>query len=143
MGCGLAHPAGGPDLGLRLDPDRAARPPPDSTTSPSACPDKAAIDRLARRLDALGQPHAGVHRASMGWILPEVLDPDGHTLRFYTMEHHTDWRPARSPRSTTPGRPPNGSSARKPATRSARRAARTPMDSGVRLGHTRAERRPR
>ena len=27
--------------------------------------------------------------ASLGWILPEVLDPDGHTLRFYTMEHHT------------------------------------------------------
>ena len=23
MGCGLAHPAGGPDLALRLDPDRA------------------------------------------------------------------------------------------------------------------------
>ena len=56
-------------------------------------PDKAAIDRLARRLDELGQPYAGVHRASMGWILPEVLDPDGHTLRFYTMEHHTDLTP--------------------------------------------------
>ena len=26
----------------------------------------------------------------VGWILPEVLDPDGHTLRFYTTEHHTD-----------------------------------------------------
>jgi hypothetical protein len=29
----------------------------------------------------------------MGWILPEVLDPDGHTLRFYTVEHHTDMAP--------------------------------------------------
>jgi hypothetical protein len=29
----------------------------------------------------------------MGWILPDVLDPDGHALRFYTIEHHTD--PAR------------------------------------------------
>jgi catechol 2,3-dioxygenase-like lactoylglutathione lyase family enzyme len=36
MGVGLAHPAGGPDLGLRLDPDRA-RAAPGSTTSPSAC----------------------------------------------------------------------------------------------------------
>jgi hypothetical protein len=56
-------------------------------------PDKTAIDELARRLDDLGQAHAGVHRASMGWILPEVLDPDGHTLRFYTMEHHTNLAP--------------------------------------------------
>ncbi len=70
MGCGLAHPAGGPD-----------------------------------RLDELGQAHAGVHRATMGWILPEVLDPDGHTLRFYTVEHHTDMAPGevttiRDPRET-------------------------------------------
>ena len=59
----------------------------------SGVPDKAPIDRLARRLDELGQAHAGVHRASLGWILPEVLDPDGHALRFYTMEHHTDVAP--------------------------------------------------
>ena len=83
MGCGLAHPAGGPDLGLRLDPDRA-RAAAGFDYFAIGVPDKAAIDRLARRLDELGQPHAGVHRASMGWILPEVLDPDGHTLRFYT-----------------------------------------------------------
>ena len=40
-----------------------------------------------------------------GWILPEVLDPDGHTLRFYTIEHHTDVAPGevrtiRDPRET-------------------------------------------
>ena len=68
-------------------------------------PDKAAIDDLARRLDGIGQPHAGVHRASLGWILPEVLDPDGHALRFYTMEHHTAVSPGetatiRDPRET-------------------------------------------
>ena len=34
-----------------------------------------------------------MHRASLGWILPEVPDPDGHALRFYTMEHHTDVAP--------------------------------------------------
>ena len=89
MGCGLAHPAGGPDLGLRLDPDQA-RAAAGFDYFAIGVPDKAAIDRLARPLDELGQPHAGVHQASIGWILPEVLDPDGHTLRFYTMEHHTD-----------------------------------------------------
>ncbi len=34
-----------------------------------------------------------MHTASIGWILPEVLDPDGHALRFYTVEHHTDIEP--------------------------------------------------
>src|SRR5262249_683017 len=69
MGCGLGHPAGGPDLGLRLDPDRA-RAAAGFDYFAIGVPDKAAIDRLARRLDELGQAHAGVHRASLGWILP-------------------------------------------------------------------------
>ncbi|HEU5418864.1 MAG TPA: VOC family protein, partial [Streptosporangiaceae bacterium] len=89
MGVGLAHPGGGPDLALRLDPDRA-RAAAGFDYFAIGVPDKPAMERLAARLDALGQPHAGVHRASFGWILPEVLDPDGHPLRFYTLEHHTD-----------------------------------------------------
>jgi catechol 2,3-dioxygenase-like lactoylglutathione lyase family enzyme len=89
MGYGLGHPAGGPDLGLRLDPDRA-RAAAGFDYFAIGVPDKAAMEALARRLDGLGQPHAGVHRASLGWILPEVLDPDGHALRFYTIAHHTD-----------------------------------------------------
>jgi catechol 2,3-dioxygenase-like lactoylglutathione lyase family enzyme len=89
MGYGLAHPAGGPNLGLRLDPERA-RAAAGFDYFAIGVPDQAAIDELARRLDELGQAHAGVHRASLGWILPEVLDPDGHALRFYTMQHHTD-----------------------------------------------------
>ena len=89
MGYGLAHPAGGPALGLRLDPERA-RAAAGFDYFAIGVPDKSAIDQLARKLDELGQPHAGVHRASLGWILPEVLDPDGHALRFYTKTHHTD-----------------------------------------------------
>jgi catechol 2,3-dioxygenase-like lactoylglutathione lyase family enzyme len=89
MGVALTHPAGGPDLGLRLDPDRA-RAAAGFDYFIIGVPDRAAIGELARRLDELGQPHAGVHRATLGWILPEVLDPDGHTLRFYTKAHHTD-----------------------------------------------------
>ena len=56
MGCGLAHPAGGPDLGLRLDPDRA-RAAAGFDYFAIGVPDKATIDRLARRLDELGQAH--------------------------------------------------------------------------------------
>ena len=104
MGYALAHPAGGPNLGLRLDPDRA-RAAAGFDYFAIGVPGKGAIDDLARKLDKLGQPHAGVHRASLGWILPEVLDPDGHALRFYTMEHHTDMAPGetttiRDPRET-------------------------------------------
>ena len=104
MGYALAHPAGGPYLSLRLDPDRA-RAAAGFDYFAIGVSDKAAMDLLARRLNELGQAHAGVHRASMGWILPEVLDPDGHTLRFYTMEHHTDAPPGevtaiRDPRET-------------------------------------------
>ena len=104
MGYGLAHPAGGPDLALRLDPDRACAAAGFDYFAIGVA-DKAAMDLLARRLDRLGQDHAGVHRASMGWILPEVLDPDGHALRFYTMEHHTGLAPGevttiRDPRET-------------------------------------------
>lgn len=89
MGVSMSHPGGGPDLGLRLDPDRA-RAAAGFDYFAIGVPDKPAMDRLAERLDALGQAHAGVHQASFGWILPEVLDPDGHALRFYTMQHHTD-----------------------------------------------------
>ena len=89
MGYGLAHARGGPPLGLRLDPARA-RAAAGFDYFAIGVPDKSAIDGLATRLDALGQAHAGVHQASLGWILPEVFDPDGHALRFYTMEHHTD-----------------------------------------------------
>jgi hypothetical protein len=31
-----------------------------------------------------------VHYASIGWILPELHDPDGHEIRFYTHQHHTE-----------------------------------------------------
>src|SRR5215472_10801708 len=104
MGYALAHPAGGPDLALRLDPDRA-RAAAGFDYFAIGVADKAAMDLLARRLDGLGQAHAGVHRASIGWILPDVLDPDGHALRFYTMEHHAGLAPAevttiRDPRET-------------------------------------------
>jgi hypothetical protein len=41
----------------------------------------------------LGEQHAGVHWASIGWILPELHDPDGHEVRFYTIQHHTELDP--------------------------------------------------
>jgi catechol 2,3-dioxygenase-like lactoylglutathione lyase family enzyme len=92
MGYGLAHPNGGPMLGLRLDPQRA-RAAAGFDYFAIAVPSKDAIDQLATRLTALGERHAGVHWATIGWILPELHDPDGHEVRFYTLQHHTDLDP--------------------------------------------------
>lgn len=86
-GLALNHPNGGPRLALRLDPARAAA---------SAGFDyfsigvrtKDAIDSLADRLTGLGDAHGGVQLASLGWILPGLLDPDGHEIRFYTTQSH-------------------------------------------------------
>ena len=89
MGLGLTHPAGGPDLALRLDPDRAAAAAGFDYFAVGV-PDRDAIEELGARLTALGEEHAGVHPASAGWILPLLHDPDGHEVRFYTIEHHTN-----------------------------------------------------
>ncbi|MGV9834816.1 hypothetical protein ACWDUL_11550 [Nocardia niigatensis] len=35
-------------------------------------------------------PTPRVHFATIGWILPELHDPDGHEVRFYTVEFHTE-----------------------------------------------------
>lgn len=91
MGYGLAHPNGGPMLGLRLDPQRA-RAAAGFDYFAIAVSSKDAIDQLAARLTTLGERHAGVHWATIGWILPELHDPDGHEVRFYTL-HHTDRDP--------------------------------------------------
>ena len=92
MGYGLSHPNGGPMLGLRLDPQRA-RAAAGFDYFAIGVPDREAIDRLAARLTGLGEQHAGVHWASIGWILPHLHDPDGHEVRFYTLQHHTDLDP--------------------------------------------------
>jgi catechol 2,3-dioxygenase-like lactoylglutathione lyase family enzyme len=92
MGYAMAHPNGGPQLGLRLDPDRA-RAAAGFDYFAIGVPDRDAIVRLADRLTVLGEEHAGVHWASIGWILPLLHDPDGHEVRFYTQEHHTEPAP--------------------------------------------------
>ena len=92
MGIGLRHPNGGPGLALRLDPGRAEAAAGFDYFA-IGVPDQAAIDALAARLTALGEEHAGVHFATWGWILPLLHDPDGHEVRFYTVEHHSDADP--------------------------------------------------
>lgn len=89
MGIGLRHPNGGPRLALRLDPERAAAAAGFDYFS-IGVPDKNSIEALAERLTGLGEQHAGVHFASIGWILPMLHDPDGHEVRFYTLAAHTD-----------------------------------------------------
>jgi catechol 2,3-dioxygenase-like lactoylglutathione lyase family enzyme len=88
MGLVLSHPNGGPMFGLRLDPERA-RAAAGFDYFAIGVPNKEALDDLARRLNDLGETHAGVHFATIGWILPATHDPDGHEVRFYTTEHHT------------------------------------------------------
>ena len=105
MGCALGHPNGGPPLALRLDPERA-RAAAGFDYFSIGVPDKDAIDQLAARLTGLGESHAGVHWASIGWILPGLHDPDGHEVRFYTLQHHTELDPdevtvIRDPRETS------------------------------------------
>lgn len=90
MGIGLQHPNGGPALALRLDPDRAAAAAGFDYFS-IGVPDKPAIEELAARFIELGETHAGVHFATIGWILPDLHDPDGHEVRFYTVQHHTEY----------------------------------------------------
>jgi catechol 2,3-dioxygenase-like lactoylglutathione lyase family enzyme len=90
MGLTLVHPNGGPMLSLRLDPDRAERAAGFDYFS-IAVPDKDLLLVLAERLSALGEQHAGVHFATIGWILPMLHDPDGHEVRFYTTDHHADY----------------------------------------------------
>jgi hypothetical protein len=92
MGCALSHPNGGPPLALRLDPERA-RAAAGFDYFAIGVPDKDAIDRLAARLTGFGEQHAGVHWATIGWILPELHDPDGHEVRFYTHQQHTELEP--------------------------------------------------
>jgi catechol 2,3-dioxygenase-like lactoylglutathione lyase family enzyme len=88
-GVAMRHPNGGPRLALRRDPARAAAAAGFDYFS-IAVPDKARMDALADRLTALGEQHAGVHFATIGWILPALRDPDGHEVRFYTSMHHTE-----------------------------------------------------
>lgn len=91
-GLGMEHPNGGPGIAFRLDPERA-RTAAGFDYFAIGVPDKESIQALAARLDDLGENHAGVHFATIGWILPHLHDPDGHEVRFYTMVHHTDTDP--------------------------------------------------
>lgn len=95
MGVVLAHPNGGPMFGLRLDPERA-RAAAGFDYFAIGVPDKQSLDALAAHLTALGETHAGVHVATIGWILPRLQDPDGHEVRFYSLEHHTEPDPAQA-----------------------------------------------
>ncbi len=92
MGLALRHPAGGPEIALRLDPDRAAVAAGFDYFA-IGVPGEEEIRALAAQLTELGEQHGGVHWASIGWILPGMHDPDGHEVRFYTLSQHTELEP--------------------------------------------------
>ena len=89
MGIGMRHPCGGPEFALRLDPARA-KAAAGFDYFAIGVPSKEAMEDLAARLTSLGEQHAGVHYATVGWILPLLHDPDGHEVRFYTTVHHSE-----------------------------------------------------
>ena len=84
MGIAMTHPNGGPDLALRLDPDRA-RAAAGFDYFAIGVPGHKAIEALAASFTGHGDAHAGVLRTPVGWVLPGVHDPDGHEVRFYTV----------------------------------------------------------
>lgn len=84
-GIAMAHPDGGPVLCLRHDPALAAASAGFAWFS-LGVPDLPALEALAARLDALGEPHGAVVRTARGWLLPQLRDPDGHELRFATAD---------------------------------------------------------
>jgi catechol 2,3-dioxygenase-like lactoylglutathione lyase family enzyme len=84
MGVAMTHPNGGPDLALRLDPDRAVAAAGFDYFA-IGVPGHAPIEALAARFTERGDRHLGVQRTPVGWVLPGVHDPDGHEVRFYTV----------------------------------------------------------
>jgi catechol 2,3-dioxygenase-like lactoylglutathione lyase family enzyme len=91
-GVTMAHPDGGPMLGLVESPEKA-RAAAGFDYFSVGVPDRARLVALAEHLTRLGEQHAGVHFATAGWILPMLHDPDGHEIRFYSTESHTDLDP--------------------------------------------------
>jgi catechol 2,3-dioxygenase-like lactoylglutathione lyase family enzyme len=89
----MTHPRGGPTLALVRNPEKAQAAAGFDYFS-LAVPDRAALVELAEHLSSLGERHAGPHFATLGWILPMLRDPDGHEVRFYTTEAHTEADPA-------------------------------------------------
>jgi catechol 2,3-dioxygenase-like lactoylglutathione lyase family enzyme len=86
-GITMSHPDGGPMIGFVHNADLAARAAGFDYFS-IGVRDKETLERLAARLSERGEQHAGVHFATIGWILPGTHDPDGHEVRFYTTDHH-------------------------------------------------------
>lgn len=85
VGYGMSHANGGTVLTIRLDPEQAHK-----TAGwvyfEMGVPDRAALQDLATRLDALSVARGPLVRTPIGWLLPGVFDPDGHEMRFYVSE---------------------------------------------------------
>jgi hypothetical protein len=97
IGVGMVHPAGGSWLAFRLDPEKA-KVAAGFDYFAIGVPDESSLRELAAHFDELGEHHGGVHRASHGWILPYLHDPNGHEVRFYTIQEHTSHDPTQTMR---------------------------------------------
>ena len=79
-------PGLGTRLELRLNPEQAEK---QRRFDPItiAVSDRVMLRRWSARLDELGIVHSGVIVAIQAWLVT-FDDPDGHRLRFYTLETH-------------------------------------------------------
>jgi catechol 2,3-dioxygenase-like lactoylglutathione lyase family enzyme len=93
VGVTMAHPRGGPMFGLVQAAD-LARAAAGFDYFSIGVRDRGQLAELAEHLTKLGERHGGVHFATVGWILPMLHDPDGHEIRFYSTESHTDLDPS-------------------------------------------------
>jgi catechol 2,3-dioxygenase-like lactoylglutathione lyase family enzyme len=83
MGVALDHPAGGPRLALRHDPDRA-KAMSGFDAAAIGVPAREDVTEWRQRLDDLGEPHGGVIQGHKGGsVLVGLHDPDGIELRLY------------------------------------------------------------
>jgi catechol 2,3-dioxygenase-like lactoylglutathione lyase family enzyme len=74
MGIAMRHPEGGPDLALRLAPEKAAAAAGFDYFS-IGVPDRERIERLAEHLTELGEEHAGVHATRSAGSCPCCMTP--------------------------------------------------------------------
>lgn len=93
----LQVPNLGPMLELRLNPD-AARAQAGFDLVTLAVQNRAALEDWMRHLDELAVAHSSLLTALVSWLVV-IEDPDGHRLRFYSLEQHplTD-KPSTDPR---------------------------------------------
>lgn len=86
-GVGLIDGSGTTRLALRHRPDMAAHLTGFDPVA-IAVPTLADLREWAEHFDRLGVAHGGVGVGHVGWLIGDLVDPDGIEIRLYTLEEH-------------------------------------------------------